>query len=592
MKKSLFTLLFSVAFCTGLLAQVIIYSDCNYRGQSSVLGPGNYYNASQFRLSDNNISSIYIPRGCRVELYANANMAGRQLVLTSSNSCLPAVLNDKTSSIRITYSDDIANDFINPQGGVLAYTACDFQGHRGFLPPGDYRSLNAVIGNDAISSLRVPQGIVIELFRDVDFKGSSSGKITTHNQCLANYWNNNASSAKVYYDNGGWLPPTQPPPPSNGGNISIYSGCSYLGRSVSFSAANYNDLRTQLGNSPAGSVQVPAGITVEFYSGYNFSGYLMGRYSNNQSCLPAALQFGAGSMRVYRNNSGPGSGNSNAVTFYSGCSYTGSAGSLPAGKYSSLSGRVIPSSIKLSAGYTVELFTGVNYTGTTTGRLSANNSCLDGWIRGRARSAIIRYQNEGGTGQDNNIIVYASCAYSGRSEVLTVGRYSNLYGRVNPSSVKIPDGYAIEFFTGSGFTGTSTGKLTSNNSCLGSWISGRVQSMVVTYNNGNNGNDDNGSSWGQGITLYSGCNYTGAEKMMDAGYYDQLTSRGPGDVTVYPSAVRVPRGYRVTLYAGMHFSGNSMVLTADADCMSTNWRGRARSAIVTKTPDWTPSPKN
>ena len=79
---------------------VRIYYDVNHLGLFTDLPvPGNY-SASQISLPRKSISSIVIPNGFQVILYAEDNFQGEHVVLTDSHRHLDK-FNDKTQSIEI-----------------------------------------------------------------------------------------------------------------------------------------------------------------------------------------------------------------------------------------------------------------------------------------------------------------------------------------------------------------------------------------------------------------------------------------------------------------------------------------------------------
>ncbi|MBC6493045.1 hypothetical protein ACFSQD_00830 [Flavihumibacter stibioxidans] len=395
MKQFMLCCLLTTALSISAIAQVQFYTSCNYRGYTANLGAGNYYNSAQFSLPDRSISAVKVPLGYRVELYTSINMAGVPVVLTASRSCLPGGIGDAVRSIRITYADNTPEETFNPYGGVMVFTECNFGGRNAYLPPGDYPTLRSVIGNNAISSLHIPEGMVIELFQEINFRGTSTGRITTDNRCLGDYWNNTASSARIYYNTGGWIPPTAPPHIANNGSITIYTGCNYIGKANNFEQGNFANLRASLNNQPAGSIMIPAGLTVEFYSQPNYGGYLMGKYTANKPCIQSNIQYRAASMRVYASGGNTGGSANAGVIVYTGCNFAGNKRILGPGNYNNIttSGYISPSSFRVPPGYQIELFSETNLRGTSTGKMSSNIDCLGNWIRGKARSARVTRQS-------------------------------------------------------------------------------------------------------------------------------------------------------------------------------------------------------
>ncbi len=572
-----------------LHAQVVIYSSCNYTGKAATLGPGNYYNPFQFHIGDNTLSSIRIPAGFRVELYDNINMLGVPYVVRNNISCLPASYNNRFSSIRVTYNNSNPWEGTNPDGGISVFTGCQYTGRFAFLPPGNYSRLKNVIGNDAISSFRVPQGMVVELFRDDDFRGPSTGRITADNSCLSGYWNNQASSARVYYaENGGWLPP--PPPPWEGnGTVRMYSGCSYMGRSTTFQSGIFNDLRTQLSNMPLAALQVSPGMEVELYSGLNLTGSIMGRYTSNQSCLSPEIQYRARSARIYVRESGGGNWEGKGVALYGDCGFRGRSKTLAVGRYSNLSNSPVginPASIRVSPGYTIQLFMEPNFQGVSAGKISENEDCLGDYWRNRARSAIVTYNPTSG-GEYEEVMVFADCYYRGRSQSIRPGYYNNMSafqsGNVNPASLRVPPGYKLELFQQDNFSGAKM-VVTSDNPCISASLRGRVRSMIVTYN-GYGGTDP----WTPGndvVMVYQNCYFGGQSVKLNAGRFASMGNIGMSSTSI--ASLKVPMGFEVELYQYQNFTGSRTLLRGDNTCLVSTLRNRVGSIIVRRINGITP----
>jgi hypothetical protein len=570
-------------------AQVVIYADCNYTGQASILGPGNYYNPFQYHITDNALSSLRVPAGFRVELYDNINMFGAPYVVRGNVSCLPASFNNRVSSIRITYSNANAWEGINSEGGVSLFTGCQYTGRFAFLPPGNYPSLRSVIGNDAISSFRIPQGMVIELFRDEQFRGPTTGPVTANSQCLTGYWNNQVSSVRVYYqENGGWLPP--PPPPWQGdGLIRAFSGCSYRGQTISLREGIYTDLRGQLNNMPLAALQVGPGMEVELYSGPNLTGSIMGRFTANQSCLSPDIQFKARSARISSVGVGGGNWDGKGIVFFSDCGYRGRSRTLAPGRYSNLNNAnagINPASFRVAPGYVLELFTEPNFQGASTGRMTENEDCLGDYWRNRARSAIITY-SPGIGGNFEDVIVYRDCYFRGQSQVIRPGYYNNMstFGSttLNPSSLRVPPGYRLELFQQDNFNGSRL-VVTGDDACISSTWRGRVRSMIVTYN-GFGGGDP----WSPGnttVTVYQGCYFNGKNVSLREGRFESMGRIGLSNGNM--ASLKVPMGYEVELYQYQGFSGNRIVVRGDNTCLSSTFRNRVGSIIVRRMPGFMP----
>lgn len=83
--------------------KIYIYQDINYGGRSASLGEGKYNLASlQAKgFKNDDLSSIKVPFGYKVTLYADDNFSGGTKVVTGDTSWIGNDWNDKTSSIKV-----------------------------------------------------------------------------------------------------------------------------------------------------------------------------------------------------------------------------------------------------------------------------------------------------------------------------------------------------------------------------------------------------------------------------------------------------------------------------------------------------------
>ena len=83
---------------------VVLFADCNYGGRSAGVPPGDY-GAMPAGFPNDALSSLRIPPGFTVTLYANGNFGGKSVALTGNVPCLVAQkFNDITSSLRFRRS--------------------------------------------------------------------------------------------------------------------------------------------------------------------------------------------------------------------------------------------------------------------------------------------------------------------------------------------------------------------------------------------------------------------------------------------------------------------------------------------------------
>ncbi|WP_067146050.1 hypothetical protein [Pseudotamlana agarivorans] len=83
--------------------------------------------------------------------------------------------------------------------GVTLYGDCSFKGSHKTLGVGRYDHDELGVGNDRVSSIRVPRGYKIIIYQDGGWRGSSK-TLYEDNGCLEHGWNDHISSVKVERD--------------------------------------------------------------------------------------------------------------------------------------------------------------------------------------------------------------------------------------------------------------------------------------------------------------------------------------------------------------------------------------------------------
>lgn len=175
---------------------ITLYEDCNFRGTSHSLRPGNYVD-NQLGIGNDRLSSIRIPSGMRVTLYTDNNFKGSSRTFDENVVCMPADLNDKISSIRVTQKNN-HNSSSNRSGNkmITLYVDCDYRGSSHKLGPGTYIDSQLGIGNDRLSSLRIPSGMRITLYTDNNKRGERITLDKSHS-CLPHEFNDRVSSVHI-----------------------------------------------------------------------------------------------------------------------------------------------------------------------------------------------------------------------------------------------------------------------------------------------------------------------------------------------------------------------------------------------------------
>lgn len=148
-------------------------------------------------------------------------------------------------------------------GEVVAYSLNDYTGDVQKMPVGTYDDVEAqlTVGNDAISSLKIPKGLVVRAYEHAWFQGAYRDFIED-TPALPADWNDRISSLAVFETADG--------PP----RIDYAVGLDYpWARWLVLPVGDYPDLaRTPLGADTLSTLLVPPGLTVTLYDQANFAG--------------------------------------------------------------------------------------------------------------------------------------------------------------------------------------------------------------------------------------------------------------------------------------------------------------------------------
>ena len=161
---------------------VTLFKDDNYHGSSQKLGVGKYAYTSFPMIGDNALSSLYIPEGLKVILYENADFTGNQMELTSNTDLYRKGFNDKTSAIEIIDLSSASNSS-EEERMVTLFKDDNYHGSSQKLGVGKYAYTSfPMIGDNALSSLYIPEGLKVILYENADFTGKQM--ILMHNTDL------------------------------------------------------------------------------------------------------------------------------------------------------------------------------------------------------------------------------------------------------------------------------------------------------------------------------------------------------------------------------------------------------------------------
>jgi hypothetical protein len=139
------------------------YTDTKYNGKAMELSPGEYNLTSGYYASYNDeISSVRIPAGYEVTVYADSYYSGQEKDFGKNVSSLVGIFNDEISSIKI-----------EKEARVTLYTDTKYNGRAIELSAGEYNLTSGYYAsfNDVISSIKIPAGYRVKVYTDSYYKG-------------------------------------------------------------------------------------------------------------------------------------------------------------------------------------------------------------------------------------------------------------------------------------------------------------------------------------------------------------------------------------------------------------------------------------
>jgi len=551
---------------------ITLYTD-NFSGNHYDFGVGRYDNEYLSLSGISMVHSVRVPAGMKVTLYAEDAFRGNSLTLTKDAD--KAFLTEKgfadlrlSISIIVEEARDLPADSKLP---VVVVYKDDFTGPALRLSTGRYdmKDLEAV-GNDHISSVRVPKGLRVTLYEHQNFTGRS---LTLTADAAATFLVKNkfndvttsltveaipvtlpADSVAVPRPNP--LPanppaPTEAPTAAEGERpgVIIFQG-DFSGTSQQFlQPGTYSIKDLNIGNNEVSSVKVPEGYRVTLYDGEAFSGrslvleethattaFLESKKFNN---ITSSLEV----ARVQR-----------AQLFED--AFTGSFSRLSPGLYD-LSSMGIRndqlSAVQIPEGWWVLLFEHEGFRGQS---LLLTRDTDPTYLRNRGfdnqTSSLVIGDARAPLPQ---VIVYAD-NLSGTSQNLTPGAYEHPdleVGNNTISSVSVPRGLRVTLFENSDFTGRTlvTTKTVDSEFLVAHQFNDITSAVQVQWRRPEE----------MMATIFSD-RFEGRSQKLEPGRYEasQLTI---GQKAL--SSLRVPKGLRVTLFETDNLAGINTTIERDTD---------------------------
>ncbi len=510
-----------------------IFADASFAGESQSLGVGRY-DYSALTIGNDKLSSLRVQRGLQVTLYEHGGFSGASVAYTSDTSLVSN--NDMTSSI-------VVEEQSPPQATI--YSGKNYAGKSQRLGVGRYDDTALTIGNDALSSLRVPAGLKVTLYEHGGFAGARW--VFYADEALVG---NNDMTSSIVVERGRELVNADPSGPA----------------AWSFGASSASSTLV-LANAPrvapprvaglGGALEMP---TVEAIGG---GGFTVQMWVNLDPIASEATLFQLDGF----------------ATLYPDPNFGGTPQVLRRGSHDVGAlkvGNDKLSSIRVSSGTRATLYKDGGFKGDSYGvdEDLATLTWMDNQassIKVEGRPAVeVRAWNDSdalgltvkltGAGNDQassirvesiplQATIYADKDFNGACQDLGVGRYdvgALTIGDNKLSSLRVPPGLKVTLYEEPGFKGASR-VYTADKGLVDS--NDRTSSIVVE------------ESAPLQATIYKRSGLSIASQKLGVGRYDMesLTTIGNDKL----SSLMVPEGLKVTLYDDAGFTGESRVYYAD-----------------------------
>jgi len=346
---------------------------------------------------------------------------------------------------------------------VTLYEGCDFTGKKSNLGVGNFRVSQMKIGNDKLSSLKIPEGMKVTLYEHDKFDGRSV-TYTSNMTCLPADWIRITSSLVVESE------------PVSNDYVIFYNDCYSKGFSRTLRPGTYTSNQLGLLSRNISSFTIYGNLRVKAYiNNDNLSGYSV-LHETNVSCLSKSQNDKIASLLIeYKPYQPPNptypNGNNSYATVYTNCNFSGNSLRLAPGYYAGdklgllkydISSIEIPNNLKAKVYINNENMYGTSYT------ISETITCLSATLNNRIGSIVIEEKNSGY--QYNNppvfekVFLYSDANYKGQFISLLPGTYATMsqvgFQNDGLSSLTVPQGYRVvlyedEYFGGRTYTVTA-----------------------------------------------------------------------------------------------------------------------------------------
>ena len=587
---------------------VTLFEDADFRGYSETFIE-NIPNLNSSRFGNNTASSIRVDRECRVTLYSEIGYRGRSVRLRGDEPDLgrTPVGNDAVSSMEIDcgrsgggYGDGGYGSHDDPWDGygIVLYEHTDFRGVAELFED-DVRTLErSRLGNDRASSIRVGPGCEAELYADADFRGASlvlNRDITNLGETRIG--NDSVSSLRVNCDKG-----------FTDEGVVLFSNEDFRGRREIFTRDDGNLSNNPIRNDSVSSVRVARGCQATLYSDINFRGAATVITYDAPSLRNSRVgNDGASSIQVSCRGDDPNWDGKRGAVLYSDEDFRGRSEVL-SGDDRDLRDNPIRndsiSSVRVAPGCKVTLFSDTGFRGAST-VLTADAPSLTRSRVGNDRASSVRIEcgYHGGGGDDGGrdwddwrdrrgVRLYSSADFQGRSEIFLEDDRdlrNNEVGNDAVSSVRVSRGCRAILYSDTNYNGRSV-VISEDTSSLGGTRIGNDAASSVRVECDRPGtvivprpsppgvpNKPAPPGLSQGVTVYSGENFTGREETFLEDDRNLRDNRIGNDAI---RSIRLAPGCRAMLYEDDQFGGRSMLVRQDLASLSGQRVGNDRATSI------------
>lgn len=355
-------------------------------------------------------------------------------------------------------------------------------------------------------------------------------------------------------------------------NVIVYSDDNYTGDKMELDQGlHYKpEISDGVGNDKISSLSIPSSSNLEviLFVHDDFTGTYHA-YDSSQNSLPSDINNKTSSLIVQE--ASPSC--TLQATIYSAVNYGGSSVSLGIGYhyYDSIDDLII-ASIKIPAGLRVTLFSEKNFTGDAVTFIADTTSV--GKLYGKTKSMIIE-ENSIPAGE---VAFYTMTQYTGKRICLPDGVYPykairDTIGNDQISSLKNPSGKRVTLFDKKDFSGDDQ-TFFNNSSDVGN-MDDKTSSVLI----------ESFSSTPTTPTFYEHTSYKGKSMALGFWLYDKDVVNRIGNDKI--SSLKVPSGFKVTLYENDDFKGDSIDYQSDSNNLGADWNDKTSSIIVEPAPSIT-----